>query len=131
MIEPDMRSYLTASTLTTGAFYLQTAVQNASSPYGVIFKVSPGKNYTHSGSGLSESRIQCSCFADSYYTAKTFAHQVIDAMEVWPSSTSTSAGNVQAVFLAGETDLMEAATRAIESSKYYHVALDFFVWHTY
>ena len=125
MIEPNMRTYLAASTLTTGAFYLRTAVQDAASPYGVVFKVSPGKDYTHDGSGLSESRLQCSCFADSYYTAKTFAHQVIDAMEVWPSSTSTSAANVQAVFLAGETDLFEDAT------KDYHVALDFFVWHTY
>ena len=131
MIEPEMRTYLSTSTLTTGAFYLQTAVMNAASPYGVIFKISPGKDYTHSGSGLSESRLQCSCFADSYYTAKTFAHQVIDAMEVWPSSTSTSAANVQAVFLAGETDLFENATRVVESAKYYHVALDFFVWHTY
>jgi hypothetical protein len=120
MLEPDMRSYLAASTATSADdYYLRVAPQQADYPYGVIFKVSPGKDYTHSGSGLSQSRMQCSCYAGSYRAAKTLASEVISVMEVWPAAES----KVHAVFLAGETDLFEERT--------YHIALDFFVWHTY
>ena len=120
MIEPEMRTYLQDSTRTTGNFYLKVAPQKAAPPYGVVFKVSPGKRYTHGGAaGLSESRLQCSCYSTIYLTAKTYATTVIEAMEYWPVSTSTA--NVQAVFLAGETDL--------EENNHHHVALDFWVWH--
>ena len=124
MIETNMRSYLDNSTTVTGTFYLRVGTQDAVTPYGVVFKVSPGKDYTHTGSGLSQSRLQCSCFADTYYAAKTFAREVITAMEAWPNSTSTTASGVQTVFLEGETDLFD------DASKVHHVPLDFFVWHT-
>ena len=119
-----MRSYLDNSTTVTGTFYLRVGTQDAVTPYGVVFKVSPGKDYTHTGSGLSQSRLQCSCFADTYYAAKTFAREVITAMEAWPNSTSTTATGVQTVFLEGEMDLFD------DASKVHHVPLDFFVWHT-
>ena len=124
MIETNMRSYLDNSTTVTGTFYLRVGTQDAVTPYGVVFKVSPGKDYTHTGSGLSQSRLQCSCFADTYYAAKTFAREVITAMEAWPNSTSTTATGVQTVFLEGEMDLFD------DASKVHHVPLDFFVWHT-
>ena len=124
MIESNMRTYLDNSTSVTGTFYLRVGTQDAVTPYGIVFKVSPGKDYTHTGSGLSQSRLQCSCFADTYYAAKTFASEVITAMEAWPNSTSTTASGVQTVFLEGETDLFD------DASKVHHVPLDFFVWHT-
>ena len=131
MIEQNMRSWLSSSTGTsTCEFYLREAIGSAASPYGVIFKVSPGKDYTHdylnATSKLSVSRMQCSCFSTvGYLSAKNMAVSVIDAMEVWPtkSTTPTSTG-VQTVFLEGETDLYE------DDTKTHHVALDFFVWHT-
>jgi hypothetical protein len=125
MIEANMRTYLDESTSMTSTFYLRVATQDAVAPYGVVFKVSPGKDYTHSGSGLSQSRLQCSCFADTYYAAKTMARQVITDMEAWStkSTTATSTG-VQTVFLDGEVDLFD------DDSKVFHVALDFFIWHT-
>ena len=124
MIESNMRTYLDNSTSVTGTFYLRVGTQEAVTPYGIVFKVSPGKDYTHTGSGLSQSRLQCSCFADTYYAAKTFAREVITAMEAWPNSTSTTASGVQTVFLEGEMDLFD------DASKVHHVPLDFFVWHT-
>ena len=124
MIESNMRTYLDNSTTVTGTFYLRVGTQDAVTPYGIVFKVSPGKDYTHTGSGLSQSRLQCSCFADTYLDAKTFARQVITAMEAWPNSTSTTATGVQTVFLEGETDLFD------DVSKVHHIPLDFFVWHT-
>jgi len=118
LVEPEMRSYLAASTAIDKNFYLLVATQNATMPYGVVFKVSPGKDYTHSGSGLSESRMQCSCYGNTYQEVKQMANSVISEMEAWPSSTN----DVQAVFLAGESDML--------NDNVHHVALDFFVWHT-
>ena len=124
MIESNMRTYLDNSTSVTGTFYLRVGTQEAVTPYGIVFKVSPGKDYTHTGSGLSQSRLQCSCFADTYYAAKTFASEVITAMEAWPDSTSTTATGVQTVFLEGEMDLFD------DASNVHHIPLDFFIWHT-
>ena len=124
MIESNMRTYLDNSTSVTGTFYLRVGTQEAVTPYGIVFKVSPGKDYTHTGSGLSQSRLQCSCFADTYLDAKNFAREVITAMEAWPNSTSTTATGVQTVFLEGEMDLFD------DASKVHHVPLDFFIWHT-
>ena len=117
-VEPAMRTYLAGANTTADNFYLQKATQEPGKPYGVVFKVSPGKDYTHDGSGLSQSRMQCSCFGDTYYDSKVLAGEVITAMEAWPNSEA----NVQAVFLAGESDLKDDL---------FHVALDFWVWHKY
>ena len=125
MIEDNMRSYLDESTSMAITFYLRVATQDAVSPYGVVFKVSPGKDYTHTGSGLSQSRLQCSCYADTYLAAKTMAKQVIADMEAWPTkTTSATSTGVQTVFLESELDLFD------DASKVHHVPLDFFVWHT-
>ena len=118
MIEPEMRTYLAGANTTANNFYLLRATQEPTTPYGVVFKVSPGKDYTHDGSGLSRTRMQCSCFGDTYFAAKTLADEVITAMEAWPDSES----NVQAVFLENESDLKDDL---------FHVALDFFVSHLY
>ena len=125
MIEPNMRTYLSLSTAVTSTqFYLNVATAAATFPYGVVFKISPGKDYTHSGDGLSVSRLQCSCFSTTYHGAKMMASEVITAMEEWPTkTTSTTSTGVQAVFLEGETDLYE------DDKNVFHTALDFFVWH--
>ena len=131
MIETNMRSYLDESTSMSSTFYLRVATQDAISPYGVVFKISPGKDYTHTGSGLSQSRLQCSCFADTYLAAKTMAMQVITDMEAWPTkSTSATSTGVQTVFLEGELDLFDGAGANTRGSGLFHVALDFFIWHT-
>ena len=124
-IEPNMRTYLSLSTdVTSTEFYLKVATQSAAYPFGVVFKVSPGKDYTHSGSGLSMSRLQCSCYSTTYYGSKSMASEVITAMEGWPDSASTTATGVQTVFIEGEVDLFE------DDKNVFHTALDFFVWHT-
>ena len=125
MIEPNMRTYLSLSTsVTSTQFFLKVATAAATFPFGVVFKVSPGKDYTHDGDGLSVSRLQCSCFSTTYYGAKSMATEVITAMEEWPTKTgSTTSTGVQAVFLEGETDLYE------DDKNVFHTALDFFVWH--
>ena len=125
MIEPNMRTYLSLSTsVTSTQFFLKEAIQSATFPYGAVFKVSPGKDYTHSGDGLSVSRLQCSCFSTTYYGAKTMAAEVITAMEEWPTKTgSTTSTGVQTVFLGGEVDLFE------DDKNVFHTALDFLVWH--
>ena len=119
LVEPEMRNYLSSSTLIDGEFYLGVATQDATMPYGVVTKISPGRQYTHDGHSLSETRMQCSCFGDNYQEAKVLAGSVISEMEAWPSSTN----DVQAVFLAGESDML--------NDNVHHVALDFFVWHTF
>ena len=125
MIEPNMRTYLSLSTAVTSTqFYLKVATQSATFPYGVVFKVSPGKDYTHDGDGLSVSRLQCSCFSTTYYGSKAMAAEVITAMEEWPTKTSsTTSTGVQTVFLENEIDLFE------DDKNVFHTALDFFVWH--
>ena len=124
-IEPNMATYLANSTAVTSTqFCLRVAPSAFTFPFGVVFKVSPGKDYTHDGDGLSVSRLQCSCFSTTYYGAKSMAAEVITAMELWPTmTTSTTSTGVQAVFLEGETDLYE------DDKNVFHTALDFFVWH--
>lgn len=115
-LERKMHNYL--DTTLTHKFYLGVATQSAAIPYGVIYKTHPGKDYTHSGSGLSESRMRCNCYGGTYHQVKTMAIAVINSMETWPASE----GGVQAVFLNGETDS--------HGDKSHSVALDFVIWHT-
>ena len=130
MIEPEMLKHLSdtrdvfflQAAFPTSArvhLFLKVAPQTATTPYCVLFKVSPGRQYTHDGHSMSNSRIQVSCFADDYRTAKLMVKQIKERMEQWPATDE----KVDAVFGAGELDLFEERT--------YHIALDFFVWHTY
>lgn len=119
LLEPEMQNYLAASTSIDADFYLRVATQNPDMPYGIVFKLAPGKDYTHSGSGLSESQMRCGCYGNSYQETKQMANDVISEMEAWPTSTN----DVQAVFLAGEADTI--------NDNIHHVALDFTIWHTY
>jgi len=124
LIEPEMRNYLAGShTLSGTNFYLKAAPGNAALPYGTIFKINPGKGYTHSDRGMNSlyaTRMQCSCFGVTYQQAKILATEVIEEMEAWPDSES----EVQAVFLEGEVDLGDELD-------VYHVAVDFIVWNTF
>ena len=130
MIEPEMLKHLAdtgdvfflQAAFPTSArvhLYLKVAPQKATTPYCVLFKVSPGRQYTHDGHSMSNSRMQVSCFADDYRTAKLMVQQIKKRMKQWPATEE----KVDAVFLAGEVDLFEDRT--------YHVALDFTVWHKY
>ncbi len=119
LIEPEMRSYLAGESLTADKFYLMVATQSPMFPYGVIKKVSPGREYTHSGASHSVSRLQCSCFGESYFEAKTLAVEVIEKMEAWPDTES----DVEAVFLVGEIDLLNEGV--------HHIAVDFLIFHKF
>ena len=130
MIEPEMLKHLSdtrdvfflQAAFPTSArvhLFLKVAPQTATMPYCVLFKVSPGRQYTHDGHSMSNSRMQVSCFADDYRTAKLMVQQIKKRMKQWPATEE----KVDAVFLAGEVDLFEDRT--------YHVALDFTVWHKY
>lgn len=103
----------------TYAFYRvygATAPQSVVKPYIVYHKLSPGREYSHDGfSKLSRSRVQISCYGETYGSAKQVAAQVIAAMESW------QAGGVRFAPLAGEQDLFEQDTGL------YHVPVDFFV----
>ena len=116
LVEPNMRWYL--SSQVNRDFFLAAAV-DAQMPYGVITKISPGKQYTHSDTELWISRMQCSCYGETYPDAKAMAGEVKDAMSEWAAAED----NVQAVFLANEIDL--------DYENIYHTALDFLVWHTF
>ena len=115
LIEPEMHTYLAGAGTRADDFYLRTAPQKASTPYGVIYKTAPGLSYTHDGESYSATNMICSCYGASYRSAKMLASEVITAMEAWL--------DVQAVFLVGETDLFE--------NKTHHVMLDFLVWHDF
>ena len=119
-----MRTYLSTTSTHTSRFFLKIAPQGTVTPYGVLFKVSPGKEYTHTGSNLAQTRMQCSCYSTLYQQAKMTANNVIGLMEIWPNSASTTAVGVQSVFLDGERDLYE------DDKNMHHVALDFIVWHS-
>jgi len=125
LIEPEMRNYLAgAHGISATNFYLKVAPGNAVYPYGIIFKISSGKDYTHSDAGSNsvyEARMQCSCFGGNYQQAKMLASEVIEEMEEWADVES----DVQAVFLIGELDLYEDETKS------HHIALDFIVWHIF
>ncbi len=123
LIEPEMRSYLAGANTTATNFYLRIAVGDATYPHGVIIKVSPGKDYTHSDSGsnsLLETRMRCSCFGLTYQQAKILASEVITAMEAWANSED----DVDAVFLEGESD-------EGEDLDIHHIVLDFMVWNRF
>lgn len=119
LIEPKMRSYLAGKELTADNFYLGVATQSPTFPYGVIIKVSPGKAYSHGGTSHYLTRMQCSCYGQSYFQAKTLATEVIDEMEGWPDAEV----KVESVFLTGEVDMLNEGV--------HHIAVDFFVFHKF
>ena len=119
LVEPEMRTYLAALTTTADNYYLGVAIQSPTFPYAVITKVSPGKEYTHDGVSHAVSRIQCSCYGQSYYEAKNLADEVITKMEAWPAVED----DVESVFLAGEVDMLNEGV--------HHIAVDFFVYHKF
>jgi len=123
MIEQEMRQYLADGATSADNYYLRIAPGNSAMPLGIVFKVAPGKRYTHSDpdGSLNDSIMQCSCYGRSYYEAKTLAQEVIELMHGWEAAEA----EVQAVFLMNENDLYDDAT------KIHHVALQFIVWHTF
>lgn len=121
-IETDLYTQLSThaglTALVSTKIYPVLAPQKVDLPYCVYLKVSNVRQYSHQGfSNLERVRLQISCFAKTYSTAKDVAAQVIAAMEAW------SASSVQAVIPDGEEDLYE------EDTETYHIPLDFIVWY--
>ena len=121
LVEPEMRTYLKDCNTTATNFYLKVAAGNAVFPYGIVFKVAPGRDYTHNSAGLYESVMQVSVWGQTYQQAKTLANEVMRELEGW----HTVDDDVQAVFLLSESDLYE------DDKKIFHIAMRFIVWHTF
>ena len=114
----QLSTYAGLIALVSTRTYPGAAPDTVADPYCVFFQVSRRPVYTHQGAtGLSEYRMQVSCFAKTYDSVKAIAAQVELAMEAWMAANS----NVQACFLDDEQDINE------EESEYYHVPLDFLV----
>lgn len=129
MIETDLYAYLAAysglTALVGTKIFPIVAPQGTARPCVVFLKVANDRKYTHTGfAGLSETRVQVSCYADAYETdgatvgALAIAAQVTAAMEAWPG-----AAGIQAVFADGERHIYE------EETDVHHIPLDFIVWH--
>lgn len=71
-------------------YYAGHVPQNVSLPYLTIQKISAGRTHAHSGpSGLVSSRIQITCFDDSYLGAKALAVAVQAAIDGFSGLAST------------------------------------------
>ena len=127
MIETDLFTYLSNHAsivaLVGDRIYPNLAPKDTPLPYLVYFKVSAARNYTHNGfANLQRVRMQVSCFSDRYLTeganvgAKSLAQTLISVIEAW-----TGASGIQSSLVEDEKDLIDPDT------KYYHVAVDFFV----
>jgi hypothetical protein len=130
MIETSLYAYLAAyaglAALVSDRIYPVIAPQGSTKPCLVYTKIGNDRKHSMQGySGLQETRIQISCFAELYETvgavvgAKDVAAQVVAAMEAWEGSAG-----IQAVFPAGERDMYEPDTEL------YHIPLDFIIWHS-
>ena len=100
--------------LVSNRVYAVKAPQGVDKPYIVYSKVSNQREYSHDGfADLSRARMQVSCYADSYGSAKQVAEEVISTLEGWENVS----------FLVNEQDLYE------EDTGIYHVPVDFFIWY--
>ena len=120
MIETALFDRLKAEVaLVSNRIYAGVAPQGIDKPYITFHRLSAGYNYTHSGrSGAAAPRFQVSIFDIGYNSAKTIQAQVVTALEDWRTS------DIQGVQIESIQDIHEQET------KLYHVAIDFFIWHT-
>ncbi len=116
-IEPKILRYLRNNVrVVRDRVYFPPGPQGGVLPYLTVRKISEVKDYTHDGpSGLSALRFQVSVFGKNYVDAKRAAVDVKTAMDSW------RADGIKFAPLENETDLYE------ESTKLYHIPLDFFI----
>ena len=95
--------------------------QGAARPSIRLTTVSRVRDTTFAGmSGLSASRVQVDCFADSYGGAKAVSRAVVAKVDtLWPSL-------FQGVLVPGERDTVEDA----EPNPINNSSVDLIVWHT-
>lgn len=112
MIEQEFRTLVDSKT--TWTTYLNHAIENQSTPYVVVSKVTAPRSYTNDGrDGMVQARFQVSLFADDYKTVKEEAFKMYTIAD---ASSST----IHFIVLENETDLYEAIG-------IHHVILDFIV----
>jgi len=102
--------------------YAVVAPQEIKAPYITYFKVSSGRQYTHSGANkLSTPRMQVDCYGGTYEEAKDLSDLVIAALEGLPSENA----KVQAVFCSDDSyaygDVSDEYDDNVEE---YHVPID-------
>ncbi len=119
--EADLYSRLSGDsevvTLVDTRIYPLVAPQGTSRPYCVYLTLSKPNTYSHSGFGeISQIKIQVSCYADTYQTAKDVANAVTAALKTWPGSQGA-----QAVFRSNEHDLYD------KDNNLYHVPVEFLI----
>jgi hypothetical protein len=126
MIEHAIHSILldntTLTALTSTRIYYLKAPQDVTLPYVVLTKISSLRFHSHDGkSDLCETRLQMSCFAETYYNSKQVADAVRGVLDAY-SGTSESV-RIDSCLLINEQDLYESGDGIV------HVALDFQIIH--
>lgn len=124
-LQKHMEAQPDLAALVGGCIYYVRAPQDVQSPYLVFFKVSASRPHSHQGaSGLALARFQCSCFAETYYSAKQLAWQLQGALQGFSGIMGGEVGvEVGGCFYDNEQDQYEPQTGL------YHVAVDYLVWH--
>ncbi|MDD4985867.1 MAG: DUF3168 domain-containing protein [Dehalococcoidales bacterium] len=118
MIEHAIHSLI--NSLCEGRVYYVSAPQDVTAPYIVFLKVSAPREHAHDGAaGLARVRFQFSIFSSTYLAAK----QTAQAMQaILQGYQGTSEGiYIHVCLYDNETDMYE--------NNFYHVAVDYIVWH--
>ena len=112
-----LKTYPGLTAIISARVYAVIAPDEATKPYVTYQKISPGRDYSHSGySGLQKPRIQVSSYALTYEEAEAIDTQVTAALESWVGQDT-----VQAVFKDGEREGYE------RDNELYYRSSDFFV----
>jgi len=104
-------------------FPLRAPDTTATFPYITYQRIGGDRDVTHDGnSGLSDSRMQLSCWSNEYLEAKTLALEVTKALN---GKQGTLGGIARcASFVENELDLFD------EESKLYSIIVDVKIWHS-
>ncbi|MEA4924929.1 MAG: DUF3168 domain-containing protein [Syntrophomonadaceae bacterium] len=119
--ETDLYSRLSndpeVAALVDTRIYPLVAPPEPTSPFCVCSILSKTNTNSHSGFGdISQYKVQVSCYADTYQTAKDVANAVTSALKTWPG-----AQGAQAVFRSNEHDLYD------KDNNLYHVPVEFLI----
>jgi len=127
VIEQAVDSILNGSAAVTALvgsrIYAGKAAQNATDPCIVYSRISSERDHAMSAdTGLASARMQISCFGRHYSEAMDVAEAVRGALQDY--SGAAGSVTIQRSFVANERFLGYD-----ESSRTYHVAIEFEIWH--
>lgn len=123
MIEEELTSWLQANiALVANRVYPMKLPQNPTLPAITYQKISGLRVQSHDGpSGLAYPRFQVSCWGESYSDAKQVAEEVRQDLDGYQGLMGVV--QVGAALLQNEIDFY------IPETGYYHVPVDFIIWH--